>query len=161
MINGIYLLLGSNLGDRVAYMAEAIQRLEQICTLKAQSNLYETAAWGKEEQPSFLNQVVEISSSLSPQDLLLNLLSIEEALGRVRTEAWGPRTLDLDMLYYDQLILNTANLQLPHPQLHLRRFTLVPLCELAPLLVHPLLQKNNLQLLRECPDQLQVSIFQS
>jgi 2-amino-4-hydroxy-6-hydroxymethyldihydropteridine diphosphokinase len=160
MMNGIYLLLGSNLGDRIAYLAEALTLLEQEAgELKAQSSLYETAAWGNTQQPAFLNQVLEISSSLSPTELLEKTQSIEARLGRVRHEHWGPRSLDLDLLYYSDTVLETPALSLPHPQLHLRRFTLVPLCEVAPLLVHPLLKKNNLQLLQECPDQLEVHLF--
>lgn len=160
-MNGIYLLSGSNLGDRLYYLSEALSLLEQKAgAVKAQSSLYQTAAWGKEEQPPFLNQVVELATDLPPVVLMQELLAIEEQLGRQRTEAWGARTLDLDLLYYDDLVLNTPSLSLPHPRLHLRRFTLVPLCELAPLFMHPVLQKNNLQLLRECPDQLEVDIFE-
>lgn len=156
-MNGIYLLLGSNLGDRMAILADALMQLELTAgQLKAQSGLYETAAWGKQEQPSFLNQVVEISSAFPPHELLEKILEIEHKLGRVREEKWGPRTLDLDILYYNDNIINSPSLTLPHLQLHLRRFTLVPLCEIAPLWVHPILKKNNLQLLQECPDQLEV-----
>ena len=156
-MNGIYLILGSNLGDRMAILADALMQLELTAgQLKAQSGLYETAAWGKQNQTSFLNQVVEISSALPPHELLGKILDIELKLGRVREEKWGPRTLDLDILYYDDLIVSSPTLTLPHPQLHQRRFTLIPLCEIAPLWVHPVLKKNNLQLLQECPDQLEV-----
>ncbi|EMR04809.1 Bifunctional folate synthesis protein [Cesiribacter andamanensis AMV16] len=158
-MSGIYLLLGSNLGDRMATLEKANSLLEQqLGPLCASSSLYETAAWGMENQADFLNQVVEIQSHLAPEALLKACLNIEAQLGRRRQQKWGPRTLDLDILYYGDLILNTPALTLPHPQLHLRRFTLVPLCELAPLLVHPLLQKNNLQLLEECPDALEVRL---
>ncbi len=159
-MNGIYLLLGSNLGDRLFYLAEALMQLEQKAgTVKAQSALYETAAWGKEAQAPFLNQVVEIETDLDPQGLMEQLLAIEENLGRQRKDQWEPRTIDLDILYYDDVVLTTAALTVPHPRLQLRRFTLVPLCEIAPLFVHPVLQKNNLQLLQECPDQLEVTLI--
>lgn len=159
-MNGIYLLSGSNLGDRLFYLSEALSLLEQrVGAVKAQSSLYETAAWGLEEQPPFLNQVIEMATDLSPAALMNELLAIEELLGRQRKELWGARTLDLDLLYYDDLIITTPVLSLPHLRLHLRRFTLVPLCEIAPLFVHPVLQKNNLQLLEECPDQLEVNIY--
>ncbi|AHM59591.1 2-amino-4-hydroxy-6-hydroxymethyldihydropteridine pyrophosphokinase [Flammeovirgaceae bacterium 311] len=159
-MNGIYLLLGSNLGNRMVWLEQALLAIEKkVGRLKAQSSLYETAAWGKEDQPAFLNQVVEISTKLSPQELITALLQIEQSLDRVREEAWAARTIDLDILYYGDQQFSTPALTIPHPRLHLRRFTLVPLCEIAPLLVHPLLKKNNLQLLGECPDQLEVTLF--
>lgn len=160
-MNGIYLLLGSNLGDRVAILAKALMQLEASAgQLKAQSSLYETAAWGKTDQAPFLNQVVEINTALSPEELLAQVLTIEKSLGRNREEKWAPRTIDIDILYYEHFIMNTPELTLPHPYLHERRFTLVPLAEIAPLFMHPLFKKNNLQLLEECPDQLQVSIYE-
>ena len=159
-MNGIYLLLGSNLGDRMMRLAEALMQLEKSAgKLKAQSSVYETAAWGNTDQAPFLNQVIELSSALSPRELLEKTQAIEKQLGRERSEHWGPRTLDLDILYYGDTILNSPELSLPHPRLHLRRFTLVPLCEIAPLWVHPVLKKNNLQLLEECPDALEVKIL--
>lgn len=161
MTNGIYLLSGSNLGDRVANMAKALEFIEQKAgSITAQSQLYETAAWGIEEQPPFLNQVMEIASLLSPQELLNTLLSIEMEMGRERRLKWGERLIDLDILYYDELVLHEPTLQIPHPQLQERRFTLVPLCELAPLLVHPLLGRTQQELLEACPDQLAVKVFE-
>nr|WP_224996562.1 2-amino-4-hydroxy-6-hydroxymethyldihydropteridine diphosphokinase [Cesiribacter sp. SM1] len=160
-MNGIYLLSGSNLGNRMAWLEQALTAIEKrVGKIKAQSSLYETAAWGKEDQPSFLNQVVEVSTELTPLELISTLLSIEKELERTREEAWAPRTLDLDILYYGNHVVSTPGLTLPHPRLHLRRFTLVPLCEIAPLFVHPVLKKNNLQLLAECPDQLQVNLLE-
>ena len=160
-MSGIYLLLGSNLGDRMVMLEKAQTLVEQqLGPVKAQSSLYETAAWGIENQAAFLNQVLEIETPLSPQDLLQAALTVEQQLGRVRAQKWGPRSLDLDILYYGEQVMESPELTLPHPQLHLRRFTLVPLCEIAPLWVHPVLKKNNLQLLQECPDQLQVNIFE-
>lgn len=161
MTNGIYLLSGSNLGDRVANMARALEFIEQKAgSITAQSQLYETAAWGIEEQPSFLNQVMEIASPLSPQELLKVLLSIETEMGRERRQKWGERLIDLDILYYDDMVLDEPKLQIPHPHLQERRFTLVPLCELAPLLVHPVLGKSQQELLEACPDQLEVRVFE-
>ena len=159
-MNGIYLLLGSNLGERMAILAAAQTQLEQsVGLIKASSSLYETEAWGKTDQPPFLNQVLEIATELSATELLKELLNVEQKLGRKREEKWGPRTVDIDILYYGEQIINSLELSLPHPQLHLRRFTLVPLCEIAPLFVHPVFKKNNLQLLQECPDQLQVKVI--
>lgn len=161
MTNGIYLLSGSNLGDRVANMARALEFIEQKAgRLVAQSQLYETAAWGIEAQPSFLNQVMEIASTLSPRELLNTLLSIEMEMGRERRQKWGERLIDLDILYYGDLVLNEQALSIPHPHLQERRFTLVPLCELAPLLVHPVLGKTQQELLDECPDELEVRVFE-
>jgi 2-amino-4-hydroxy-6-hydroxymethyldihydropteridine diphosphokinase len=161
MMNGIYLLSGSNLGNRMVWLEQALAAIEKnVGQIKAQSSLYETAAWGKEDQPPFLNQVVEISTELAPLELIYRLLSIEKDLERTREESWAPRTIDLDILYYGDQIFSTTELTIPHPRLHLRRFTLVPLCEIAPLFVHPVLKKNNLQLLEECPDQLQVSLLE-
>lgn len=160
MINGVYILSGSNLGDRMANLAQALQAIEkQAGTLISQSQLYETAAWGLEEQPSFLNQVIEIQTALSPEALLSSLLGIEKQMGRERKQKWGERLIDLDILYYGDLVTESPLLQIPHPHIAARRFTLVPLCELAPLLPHPLLGKTQLQLLKECPDPLEVRVY--
>lgn len=160
MINGVYILSGSNLGDRMANLAHALQAIEkQAGTLISQSQLYETAAWGLEEQPSFLNQVIEIQTALSPETLLSCLLGIEKQMGRERKQKWGERLIDLDILYYGDLVTESSLLQIPHPHIAERRFTLVPLCELAPLLPHPLLGKTQLQLLKECPDPLEVRVY--
>jgi 2-amino-4-hydroxy-6-hydroxymethyldihydropteridine diphosphokinase len=161
MTSGIYLLLGSNLGERMVWLEKAQTLIgQELGPIRAASSLYETAAWGMENQAPFLNQVVAIDSMLAPEDLLKKCLFIENKLGRERLQKWGPRTLDLDILYYDDLVLDTPGLRLPHPQLHLRRFTLAPLCEIAPLWEHPLLKKTNLQLLEECPDRLQVTMLE-
>lgn len=161
MTNGIYLLSGTNLGDRVANMARALELIEQKAgKIVAQSQLYETAAWGIEEQPSFLNQVMEIATDLTPQKLLSALLSMETEMGRERRQKWGERIIDLDILYYADSIIDEPSLEIPHPHLHERRFTLVPLCELAPLLRHPVLEKTQQELLNECPDQLEVRVYE-
>jgi 2-amino-4-hydroxy-6-hydroxymethyldihydropteridine diphosphokinase len=160
MINGVYILSGSNLSDRAANLAMALERIEvQAGSVLAQSQLYETAAWGLEAQPSFLNQVLEIATELKPEALLECLLSIEKQLGRERKQKWGERIIDLDILYFGDRVINTPRLQVPHPYIVERRFTLTPLCELAPLLVHPVLEKNQLQLLEECQDKLAVRIY--
>lgn len=160
MINGVYILSGSNLGDRAANLALALEKIEaQAGGLLAQSQLYETAAWGLEAQPAFLNQVLEIATELKPEALLECLLSIEKQLGRERKQKWGARIIDLDILYFGDRVVNTPGLQVPHPSIAERRFTLVPLCELAPLLVHPVLDKSQLQLLEECQDKLAVRIY--
>lgn len=161
MTNGVYLLSGSNLGDRMANLARALELIEERTgKVLAQSQLYETAAWGIEKQPPFLNQVLEIGTSLTPPDLLQTLLEIEKKLGRQRIQKWGERLIDLDILYYGKTVIDEPELKVPHPHIPERRFTLIPLCELAPLLVHPVLKKNQLQLLKECPDRLEVKVFE-
>lgn len=161
MTNGVYLLSGSNLGDRMANMLRALELIKQEAgEIVAQSRLYETAAWGIENQSAFLNQVMEIRTALSPQQLLERLLAIEKKMGRERRQKWGERLIDLDILYYKDQVIEEPGLQIPHPHLQERRFTLVPLCELVPLLPHPILGKTQQQLLAECPDPLEVKVFE-
>lgn len=160
MTNGIYLLLGSNLGDRMANMAKALDLIEkEVGQVISQSQLYETDAWGIKEQDSFLNQVIEIATNLNAHALLKQILEIEKTMGRERIEKWGERLIDLDILYYGNMIIEEAELKIPHPHIAERRFTLVPLCEIAPLLVHPVTRKNQLELLKECSDPLEARIF--
>ncbi len=157
-----FLLLGANLGDRVLTQAQAVRRIEQrVGRVVSQSNLYETAAWGVTEQPAFLNQVLAIETTLEPEMVLAQTQAIESELGRVRHEHWGARTIDIDLLYYDQLIWQSPTLTLPHPFLHQRRFTLVPLAEIAPDFRHPVLHKTTLDLLANCDDTGAVTIFNS
>lgn len=149
----LFLLLGGNLGDRQATLKQAQTRLEeQVGELISASGLYETAAWGVTDQPPYLNQVLAFETELAPLAVLDRTQAIEQALGRVRREHWGARTLDIDLLYYDDLILQTDQLTLPHPLLPDRRFALVPLCEIAPDFLHPILQKRNWEILRDCRD---------
>lgn len=156
----VYLLLGSNLGDRLLILQSAIELIEkQIGVIRKISKVYQTAPWGVLDQPAFLNQVVELEVDLSPEDILRLVLSIENELGRVRYERWGARVIDIDILFYDDLVIDSARLTVPHPRLHERRFTLIPLAEIAPHFSHPLLHKNIEQLLSECVDDSDVQIF--
>ena len=156
----VYLLLGSNLGDRQNLLAEARKQIGlQIGLIQKTSALYETAAWGVEDQEAFLNQVLEVETVLPPEALLTRNQEIEKGLGRIRKERWGARLLDIDILFYDDLILESDNLTIPHPQLHNRRFTLVPLAEIASGLVHPVFKKTVSALLEFCPDKLEVKKF--
>jgi 2-amino-4-hydroxy-6-hydroxymethyldihydropteridine diphosphokinase len=158
----VVLLLGSNLGDRISYLERAINLLrERVGKPIRISSIYETAAWGNTDQNAFLNQVLELQTELSPEEVLTQTQQIETALGRIRTIHWGPREIDIDLLFYGNLVQQTPILTLPHPQLHLRRFTLLPLAEILPGLVHPVLQKTIQELLEECPDNLEAQVFQS
>ena len=159
-MNSTYLLLGSNQGDREYYLIEARNRISQLPgKLVQKSGVYETAAWGLEDQASFLNQVVQFSTPLSPTTLLTQINNIEKDLGRLREVKWAARVIDIDILYFDNLVLQTPNLTIPHPHLHERRFTLVPLVELAPNFEHPGIKKTNKELLAACPDKLEVKLY--
>ena len=151
-----YLLMGGNLGDRLRNLNEAADALQKLGKIVSVSSYYETAAWGKIDQPSFINQALVLETRLAPEQLLLRLLEIEQRIGRIRKEKYGPRLIDIDILLYEQLVLNSTALQLPHPQLPNRRFALTPLAEIAPELQHPVLHKSIAALLDICPDTLEV-----
>ncbi len=158
MAGEIFLLLGSNKGNRLEYLSIALGKIEStIGQIIKRSSIYETASWGNENHASFLNQVIEIKSAHSPEIILTKLLHIETGLGRKRTEKWGPREIDLDILLCGHQVINTPDLIVPHPAIAIRRFTLIPLIEIAPLFIHPITQKTFMQLLDECQDHLEVS----
>lgn len=138
----IYLALGTNLGDRAANLKQAIAAMPPQITVKAKSSVYETPPWGYEEQPKFLNQVLKAKTYLDPDTLLKHLKRLEVALGRKESFTNGPRLIDMDILFYDDLIVNTPTLTIPHPRLHERAFVLMPLMDISPELVHPVLQKS-------------------
>ena len=143
----IYLALGTNLGDRLANLRAAIASLPPAVTVLAESPVYETPPWGLTDQPAFLNMAFKGETRLSPLALLAHLKHLETELGRVPAVRYGPRLIDMDILFYDDLVLDTPELTLPHPRLHERAFALVPLADLEPDLVHPVLGKPVRELL--------------
>jgi 2-amino-4-hydroxy-6-hydroxymethyldihydropteridine diphosphokinase len=148
----VYLGLGSNLGDRAANLREAARRLAEKVTLLRVSSLYETEPWGVTDQPKFLNAACAADTGLSPQELLQFTQSIELDLGRVRSARWGPREIDIDILLYDDLVIETRDLTVPHPRLRERAFVLVPLVEIAPEMIHPGNRQSMQDLMARCED---------
>jgi 2-amino-4-hydroxy-6-hydroxymethyldihydropteridine diphosphokinase len=155
-----YLLIGGNIGDRLGFMDAAKKKMKQNgIDIIRQSSIYETAAWGITDQPSFLNQVLEINTSLSPEELLNLLLSIEHELGRIRAEKNGARTIDIDILYFGTKIIAKPGLSIPHDRISIRRFVLVPLAELIPAFIDPKTGKSIVEMLNDCPDTLEVAVY--
>jgi len=156
-MNKAYLLTGGNEGDRYLNMQQARTNIEHICGQLLQvSSLYETAPWGKTDQADFLNQVLLIQTKWTPRELLHVILQIEEKGGRIRAEKNAPRTIDIDILFYDDLVIDEPGLSIPHPRIAARRFVLEPLNEISPGYEHPVLHKTIHQLLQECTDELAV-----
>ncbi|HTB25423.1 MAG TPA: 2-amino-4-hydroxy-6-hydroxymethyldihydropteridine diphosphokinase [Puia sp.] len=156
-MNKAYLLTGGNEGDRFLHMQQARTNIELICgQLLLVSSIYETAPWGKTDQPDFLNQVILVDTKFSPEELLKAILSIEEKDGRKRTVKNAPRTIDIDILFYNNLILEKPGLTIPHPRIAIRRFVLEPLNEISPEFIHPVFGKTMRELLLECKDELGV-----
>ena len=156
----LYILLGGNLGDKQKVFSEVRARLnQQVGTITNQSVLYETEPWGFESDDIFWNQVLEISTELSPEKVLKQTQQIEHEMGRIRkANQYDSRIIDIDILFYGDQIIQTENLVVPHPRIQERKFALVPLSEIASELIHPVLQKNISQLLEECTDSLKVEI---
>ena len=154
----LYLLLGGNLGDKKKVFEETTRLLnEQLGKITQQSHIYETEPWGFESSDLFWNQALELSVSISAEEVLDRTQQIEQQLGRTRkANQYDSRIIDIDILFYGDQVISLENLNIPHPRIHERKFVLVPLNEIAPDLQHPVLQKSIAQLLLECPDQLRV-----
>ncbi|RYZ96377.1 MAG: 2-amino-4-hydroxy-6-hydroxymethyldihydropteridine diphosphokinase [Sphingobacteriaceae bacterium] len=151
----IFLLLGSNLGNRQQFLQQAIQHIENdIAQVIKISSVYETQSWGNEGAPDYLNQVVLIEAQLPAAEVLKSILAIENELGRERREKWGSRVIDIDILFYGDSIIDEPGLHIPHPRLHERSFTLAPLAEIAPDFIHPILNKTILHIKTDLKDAL-------
>ena len=156
-MKGIYLLLGSNLGDSRRKISDAIQNLElSLGRVIKSSSVYATKPWGIEDQPDYLNQVLEIDSKHGPEKILEVINEIEEQLGRVRHIKWHSRIIDIDILYYGAQVIQLKDLIIPHTEIENRNFVLIPMAEIAPNFVHPVLLMTQKELLSACKDNLEV-----
>ena len=155
-----YLLIGSNQGNRKNNIEAALHQIEEFTgKAKAVSSLYETEAWGLEEQPNFLNQAVHVSSHEKPLNFLHKLKTIEKQIGRVETVKWGPRVIDIDILYIDDQVIDLPELKIPHQGIYDRNFALIPLMEIAGELTDPVKQLTVDDLYDDCQDSREVYIF--
>ncbi|MFD2337107.1 2-amino-4-hydroxy-6-hydroxymethyldihydropteridine diphosphokinase [Pedobacter mendelii] len=154
-----YLLLGGNLGDRKKNLELAIQLLnDEAGEVISVSSIYETAAWGKEDQPDFLNQAISLSTNFTALELLDKALEIEQKLGRIRKEKWGERLIDIDLILFGEEIINVeGKLHIPHPHMQNRRFVMKPLAEIAPNVIHPVFGKTILEIAENILDNLEVN----
>ena len=160
-MKGIFLLLGSNLGNRSETLQKARDLINnEIGRIVNQSSIYSTKAWGVENQPDFLNQVIELDSALEPHAILREVNKIEERLGRVRYVKWHSRIIDIDLLYYGQLVLNSEDLVIPHKEIENRKFVLIPMNEIASSLIHPKSFVSQKELLLKCTDKLDVQKYE-
>jgi 2-amino-4-hydroxy-6-hydroxymethyldihydropteridine diphosphokinase len=157
-VNQVYLGLGSNLGDRQHNITAATLQLKNFSTIKRSSQIYETEPWGFQDQPKFLNQAILVETALEPLNLLQCLKEIEHNMGRIASRKNGPRLIDLDILFYNDLVFKRPELTIPHPHLSERAFMLVPLAEIAPNLLYPKQHKTIVELLQSV-DRHGVSVF--
>jgi len=156
-MNNAYLLIGGNEGNRLDFLKQAHNYITSLLgEISQQSSIYETAAWGNTGQPDFLNQALLVQTPLTAALLISNILVIEKKMGRIRKEKYGRRTIDIDILFYNNEIINLPELKIPHPEIPNRRFALVPMHEIAGDFIHPILKKDILTLLHDCKDKLNV-----
>jgi 2-amino-4-hydroxy-6-hydroxymethyldihydropteridine diphosphokinase len=157
----VFLGIGTNLGSREDNLEQAVAQIEKyIGQVRKSSSVYETDPWGFHSDEAFLNMVIEVETELRPQELIAKVLKIESSLGRVRNEQqYSPRVIDIDILLYNNLVIDELNLKIPHPRLHERKFVLIPLCEIAPEMIQPVLGKTFGELLEICEDGSEVRRF--
>ena len=156
-MNKVFILLGSNLLEPLLQLARAEEKIKsKVGIIRKESSIYRTAAWGNHRQPDFLNQVLIVETALGPVELLITLLDIEKEMGRIRFKKNEPRIIDIDILFFNNDIINSKELTIPHPRIAERRFVLTPLNELSPRLKHPLTGKTINKMLKECTDDLPV-----
>ncbi|SFO49459.1 2-amino-4-hydroxy-6-hydroxymethyldihydropteridinediphosphokinase [Chitinophaga sp. YR627] len=159
-MNKAILLIGGNLGDRTGHLREAVEQIDkQVGRVEKQSSLYETAAWGVAGQPDYLNQALLVSTEMDARTLLHTVLAIEHNIGRVRRQKWGARVIDIDIIFFNDAVINEPDLKIPHPQMQFRQFVLVPLMEILPDWEHPVLHQSVSTLLANCTDQLPASKY--
>lgn len=159
-LSTVYLGTGSNVGNRYGHLQEALWQANQhLGKVVLYSSVYETAAWGITDQAAFLNQVIKIETPFSPKVLMQKILETEKRMGRIRGEKWGPRIIDIDILLYNHLKINTDGLHIPHPQITNRNFVLLPLAEIAGTYVHPIQGKTIQALALQSADALQVKKY--
>jgi 2-amino-4-hydroxy-6-hydroxymethyldihydropteridine diphosphokinase len=158
-MNRVYLGIGGNMGDRWQALQLSIDWIHRcIGAIIIQSSVYETKAWGETNQNNFYNQVVYLETKMGALPLLSACQQIEQEMGRIKSKKWGERMIDIDILFFNEDIFNDVHCTIPHPYLHLRKFVLIPLQEIAPTFMHPLLNKNINELLQNCTDDLDVKI---
>jgi 2-amino-4-hydroxy-6-hydroxymethyldihydropteridine diphosphokinase len=148
----VYLSLGTNLGNRAANLKQAVSSLSPQMRVMKKSSIYETPPWGYTEQDPFLNQAVMVTTILEPEPLLKHIKRLEVAMGRKASFRYGPRLIDIDILFYDDLILETPTVVIPHPYVHERGFVLIPLMDIAPDLMHPVMKRNIREMVAFCDD---------
>lgn len=156
----LVLLLGGNMGDRELLLQQAEDYLEKNFNLIQKSKVYESTAWGDNSEGDYLNRAIVIETDMEPEEVLKHTQEIENLLERKRIRKWGNRTMDIDILYVGDQILDTPTLTVPHPLIQDRRFVLMPLTELMPDFSHPVLKKTNAQLLEDCRDEGKVRVFE-
>ena len=158
MANSVFISLGGNLGNTREIFKNVYAEIEKkVGPITKKSSIYQTAAWGPIPQPDFLNQVILLSTERMPGNIMSILLEIEKSLGRIREERWGPRVIDLDILFFEDQIHSSSHLQVPHPEISNRKFVLIPLVEIAAEKIHPMSQKTMSELLAETTDTSEVS----
>ena len=159
-MNTIFLQLGSNMGDREAYLHDTIRLIvKEIGAIHKSSKVYESVPWGVDNQNNYLNQVLKVKAQFSPEEVLEKVLKIEDKVGRVRNEKWGERIIDIDILFFNDLIIEKEGICIPHVHLQSRKFVLIPLNEIAPRFIHPKYNKMISELLFECKDMESVEEY--